>query len=102
MENRDVLEEIMEMNPEAMIIDGHDNAIIAMVVQHGSPPLVLYDPNIVIDNLMVNDGMEYDEAAEWFAHNIECAYIGKNTPMMLVRLNSRGAADERSMEEDDS
>lgn len=99
---RGMLEEIMTINPDAFIIDGHDNAIIGMTVQHGSLPVVLYDSNKIIDNLMMNDDMDYDDAVEFFSFNIECAYVGKNTPMFLVRLDNRGVQDETRMEEDDS
>jgi hypothetical protein len=96
------MQEIMEHNRLAMIIDGHDNAIVGMVRQHGSDPIVIYDPNIIIDNLMMNDDMDYDDAVEWFQMNIECAYVGKSTPAMLIRLNTKGRDDEAGMEEDDS
>jgi hypothetical protein len=97
---RRMLDEICSHNDQAALLDGHDNAIIGMVRQHGSPCLVLYDPVKVIDNLMVNDGMSYDEAVEFYQYNIECAYTGKNTPAMLVRLESTGAENEGNMEED--
>lgn len=102
MSSKTMLQEIMENNPDAFVIDGHDNAIVGMAVQHGSLPVVLYDSNKIIDNLMVNDEMTYDEAVEFFSYNIECAYVGKNTPMMLVRLENWGVQDETGMEEDDS
>lgn len=84
MPDRSVLEEIKRHNPEALLIEGHDNAIVGMV-NMGGRYVVLYDPVKVVDNLM-DEGASYDDAYEFFSYNIESAYVGKNTPAFLVRL----------------
>ena len=37
------IEEIAEINPEAMLADGFDDAILGMCIQFGGEPLVYYD-----------------------------------------------------------
>lgn len=97
---KDLINEITENNPKACFIQGHDNAILGMVKQHGKFCLILYDPLKIIDNLMVNDGMSYEDAVEYFQYNIECAYGGKHTPAMLVRLENMRPSHEPDVEED--
>lgn len=98
--HKELLEEIAEHNPKAAVFDGHDNAILGMVKQHGKFCLILYDPLKIIDNLMVNEGMTHEDAVEYFHYNIEGAYGGKNTPAMLVRLDNMRPTHEPDVEED--
>ena len=37
------IEEIIDINPEAMMADGFDEAILGMCIQFGSEPIVAYD-----------------------------------------------------------
>lgn len=66
-----------------LFIDGHDNAIVG-VARCFNKESVLYDQNIVIDNLMKD--MSYDEALEYFEFNIIGAYVGEHTPT-FVNMN---------------
>jgi|LakMenEpi03Aug12_release.lakeMendotaPanAssembly.Ray.scaffolds.fasta_scaffold17070_14 hypothetical protein len=91
-------DEILFHNPEALLIDGHDNAIIGMANFCGRS-VVLYDPVKVVDNLM-KDGASYDEAYEFFVYNIESAYMGKNTPAFLVRLGQNDEEEEADVQEE--
>jgi hypothetical protein len=76
-------DEISDINPAAMFIDGMDDAIIGYAVQWGSPALVVYDADRIIE-ILAKD-MDYEEAAEFFSFNIECAYVGPGTPLILHR-----------------
>lgn len=74
---------IGDLNPAAMFIDGMDDAIVGYAVQWGSPPLAVYDSERIVE-ILARD-MDVEEAAEFFEFNIECAYIGPGTPLMLYR-----------------
>lgn len=76
-------EAISEMNPDALFVDNMDDALVGYAVQWGSPPLAVYDADRCIEVLSEDMGLE--EAHEFFAHNIECAYLGSGTPMFLYR-----------------
>ena len=52
------VEEISELNPEAMMADGFDDAILGMCIQFGAEPLVAYDYEKCLNILMERDGME--------------------------------------------
>ena len=76
-------EEIEDLNPAALFIDGMDEAIVGYAVQWGSPALVVYDAEKIIE--ILSKDMGYEEAVEHFSFNIECAYLGPGTPLMLFR-----------------
>jgi hypothetical protein len=67
-------------------IDGHDDAIIgtAMVWKDLSHVNVLvYDAEAIRATLMLQDGMTSEEAREYIEYNIEGAYMGPDTPVIV-------------------
>jgi hypothetical protein len=70
---------------EAVLIEGHDNALIGLASRCGGEPVALYDPDIIIDNLHAQ-GMVQEDAKEFFEFNIEGSYMGEHTPMFLTKL----------------
>jgi hypothetical protein len=67
-------------------IDGHDNAIFGPALVWGAggtrTEVLVYDAEIIRDNLM-NDGMTSEEAREFIEFNIEGAYVGEQTPILV-------------------
>ena len=62
-----------------LLADGFDDAFIG--VDNGSRyRKALYDAYKVINILMERDGMDEDEAIEFFEFNVAGAYVGKHTP----------------------
>jgi hypothetical protein len=74
---------VAELNPDALFLDGLDDALIGYAIQWGSPPLAVYDADRIIE--IVSEDMGLEEAVEHFTHNIECAYLGPGTPLILYR-----------------
>lgn len=74
---------ISELNPDALFIDDMDAALVGYAVQWGSPALAVYDSDRIIEILSKDMGLE--DASEYFSFNIECAYLGPNTPLILYR-----------------
>jgi hypothetical protein len=67
-------------------IDGHDNAIIgpAMVwTNKGQSQALVYDAEQIRENLVKNDGMTDEDAREFIEYNIENAYVGPHTPILV-------------------
>lgn len=60
-----------------------DEAIVGLVSAPGGSRVTCYDRDMVIDILM-RDGMDRDEAEEFFSFNIEGAYMGEETPVYLT------------------
>ena len=78
------IEEISDLNPEAMMADGFDEAILGMCVQFGTAPLVAYDYEKCVDMLMKRDEMSKQEAVDYMEFNVIGAYVGMNTPVFIM------------------
>lgn len=83
-----MLDYLAELNPEMILIDGMNDAIVGFVERCGTDPLVCYDIDKCIEILINRDGMSDEEALEYFSYNIQGAYLGKHTPMFLTNINS--------------
>jgi hypothetical protein len=79
------IDEIIDINPEAMLADGFDEAILGMCVQFGSEPVVAYDFNKCVEIVMERDGMEREEAIDFINFNVVGAYVGLSTPVFIMR-----------------
>jgi hypothetical protein len=68
-------------------IDGHDNAILgpAMIWGEGGSqrPVLVYDAEKIRETLMKRDGMSFEDAREYIEFNIEGAYMGVRTPVLV-------------------
>ena len=78
-------EDISAMNEGALFADGLDDCLMGAVRRFGSEPLALYDYEAVIKKLMSRDGMDQDEAEEFFEFNIIGSWVGENTPAFFVK-----------------
>jgi hypothetical protein len=76
----EIIEEIILDNPEAIVLDGYDDAIIGIGSVYGSNMVLVYDIQKIISILM--EDMSYDEALEFYDYNIACLYAGENTPIL--------------------
>jgi len=79
------IDEIAELNPEAMMADGFDDAVLGMCIQFGSEPIVAYDYEKCIHILMERDGMNRTDALDFMEFNIIGAYVGLDTPVFIMR-----------------
>jgi hypothetical protein len=75
------LEQILELYPDNtfMVADGFDDAIIGV---DDNNLKIVYDIDKVID-ILIKDGMDVDEAIEYYEYNIAGAYVGENTPSFI-------------------
>jgi hypothetical protein len=67
-------------------IDGHDDAILgpALVWGNGTRIYILvYDAEAIRTTLMERDNMDADEAREYIEFNIEGAYMGPDSPILV-------------------
>ena len=78
-EREQLLESIAEFNPEALLADGLEGAIVG----YDTKGRVVYSVSSIIDILVERDDMSYEDASEHFSFNIECAYIGEHTPIYM-------------------
>jgi hypothetical protein len=79
---------VAEFNPEALLADGFEEAILGVAERCSCPTLVVYDIEHCLKILM-RDGMTYEEADEFFSFNTLGAWVGEHTPLFLTRRPSR-------------
>jgi len=84
MENDQKLQWLADYNDEALTADGFDDAIMGIGERCGQPTLVAYDRTKFIQILIDRDGMDYEEAVEFFEFNTVGAWVGENTPIFIT------------------
>ena len=78
-----------EINPEALLADGFEDAYIGVCEVFNRPPLAAYDRDKCIEILMERDEMDRDEAEEYFNFNVSGSWVGENTPV-YISLSEKG------------
>lgn len=81
MTTRDAIAEVIE---DALFLDPNcfDQAVLGIAEGAGISSVVAYDMDKVIDILM-QQGMDRDEAEEFFRFNTLGAYMGERTPIFI-------------------
>jgi len=64
-----------------------DEAIVGVADRIGMETVVVYDTSKVIDILCERDGMDREQATEFYEFNILGAYVGERTPMHMTLLD---------------
>jgi hypothetical protein len=72
---------IAEVNEEALLVDGHDNALAGYDIQGRA----IYLVENILETLTERDGMTHEEAIEFFDFNIAGAYVGEYTPIYIYK-----------------
>ncbi len=75
----DILEQLAEC--EALLIDGHDDALIGIGGAFNQRAAV-YDRQKILDQL-VTEGLTVEEVDEYISYNIEGAFVGERTPIIV-------------------
>ena len=92
-------EDIAEINPDALICDGFDEAIIGMAERINLGPVVAYDVEKIIEILMKDMEVEDDDledgqseedvkrvmAYDYFYFNVQGAWMGEFTPIFITK-----------------
>tara|TARA_R100001463_G_scaffold50674_4_gene101150 strand:- start:1365 stop:1625 length:261 start_codon:yes stop_codon:yes gene_type:complete len=77
--------EELESN-ECLLADGLNDAVVG--ISYGVEPKTVYSVHKIIEILM-EDGMEWEEAIEYFSYNIGGAYVGEKTPIFIYDLDEQ-------------
>ena len=81
MKRKDIEDLYFDDEPDMIFADGFDEAI-AGTVWDGERTRVVYETEKILSILM-EDGMTYDEASEYFDFNVAGSYMGVYTPLYL-------------------
>lgn len=80
----EVREYLAEENPDAVLFDGLDAALIGVGGQYTKRPLAIYSVQKIIEALTAqSDDGDEDAAVEWFDFNIACLWAGDGTPILV-------------------
>ena len=76
------LEQVGELNPDAIKFDGFDAAIIGCGNQFTKDAILIYDEMLMVD-ILIEQGMTVDEAWEYLSFNTWGAWLGESTPIVM-------------------
>ena len=68
---------------ECLLADGYESALIG--ITEGSNPVAVYDIDLCIKSLVVEDEIEEEDALEHFYYNTVGSYVGEKTPVFIKR-----------------
>jgi hypothetical protein len=73
-----------DLNPEALLADGLEGALIGYTVNFHHAHVAVYDYGKCVQILASRDGMSEEEAEEFLEFNTLSAYVGENGPLYVV------------------
>jgi hypothetical protein len=78
-----MLQEIVDMFPESEILkcDGYDDCILGYDYLWDGSIRLIYSVKAILDKMVKEDGLTYEEAIEHFDFNFRGAYMGEKTPI---------------------
>lgn len=86
--NRERIEQYLkERDENTLLMDNLDEAFIGFSRRINEPLLAVYSWEKIIETLVVRDGMSYDEAIEYADFNILGAWVGEQTPIIVMPMD---------------
>jgi hypothetical protein len=79
------LDEMASEDPDLIVWDGMDEAIVGVVDRCGGPRCLCYDYDKMVALLVAREGMSEDEVREYLDFNVVGAYVGERTPFTLYQ-----------------
>ena len=75
-------EQLMKIlaDEECLTADGFEDALVGCT--YGANVVAVYDINKMIE-VLVEEGMEYEDAIEFLNYNVVGAYVGEKTPQYI-------------------
>lgn len=87
-----------ENDGKPILWDGLEKAFIGVLRRYGQDmPVTLYDYDKCM-RILMSQGMEEDEAAEWIEVNTLGGWVGESTPGIVFRCTMKELLDEYGME----
>jgi hypothetical protein len=81
--HKKISELIAQINPEAIVIDGMDTALIGLAYRCGISPVVCYDKTKCAEIVMKEHSLSYNDAMVWLEENVFNVYAGIYTPIFI-------------------
>ena len=77
-----IREELAALNPQALLADGLDDALIGWGLQATKMPGAIYNYDKCVE-ILINEGSSQDDAIEWMEYNVTNAWYGEGTPIFM-------------------
>mgnify|MGYP006908380808 CR=1 FL=1 len=77
--NKELLMEILA-EEECLLADGFDKALVGCT--YGANVVAVYDIDLMAD-ILVEEGMDFDDAVEHIDYNVVGSYVGEKTPQFI-------------------
>jgi hypothetical protein len=77
----ELLEGMMLLDPP----EKFDHCIVGIASRCGMQACAVYDRDKIME-LLESEGMTHEEADEYISYNIEGAYVGETTPLVMVMI----------------
>ncbi len=78
---QEIADFLEELNPDALMYEGFEGALVGIASRCSTLPLALYDRGKCIQILM-DQGASHEEAEDYFCYNVEGCWAGPNTPLI--------------------
>lgn len=78
-----ILDELAEANPDALLADGLEGALVGYTINTNFPHVAVYAAEKCVDCIVARDGISREEAVEYLEFNTFCAYVGPNGPLYI-------------------
>lgn len=85
---KQINEHLENMGENALLMDGFDEALIGFSQRINEPLLAVYSWEKMMNLCVKRDGMTEDEADEYISYNCIGAWVGEQTPIIVMPLNT--------------
>ena len=77
------IEDLAEINPDALLADGLEEAVVGYTLNHHHAVVAVYDYEKCVTALVNRDGMTPEDADEFLQFNTLGAFVGENGPLFV-------------------
>tara|TARA_R100000458_G_C8170539_1_gene171202 strand:- start:402 stop:668 length:267 start_codon:yes stop_codon:yes gene_type:complete len=78
-----IKEKLSVCNPDALFLDGFDDALIGIGRRTGTLEVAVYDYAKCVGIMIERDGSSHDDAVDYMEYNVTGAYVGENGPIVV-------------------
>tara|TARA_R100000234_G_scaffold99630_1_gene68281 strand:+ start:128 stop:394 length:267 start_codon:yes stop_codon:yes gene_type:complete len=78
-----IKEKLSVCNPDALFLDGFDDALIGIGRRTGMLDVAVYDYNKCVNVMIERDGSSHDDAVDYMEYNVTGTYVGENGPIVV-------------------
>jgi hypothetical protein len=76
-------ETMLDTDDEMLKADGFEGAFLGVCRRFGQQPIIAYSRELCVETLMRRDGMDDEEADDFFCFNVLGAWVGEGTPAFI-------------------